>query len=52
MKETSIDEVIDTAAKAGPALSTRLWERIILNLEIQPKDGHKTVPPKSPCPGC
>ena len=32
MKETSIDEVISTAAKAGPSLSN-LWERIILNLE-------------------
>ena len=32
MKETSIDEVIATAAKAGPSLSN-LWERIILNLE-------------------
>ena len=32
MKETSIDEVISTAAKAGPSLSN-LWEKIILNLE-------------------
>ena len=32
MKETAIDEVISTAAKAGPSLSN-LWERIILNLE-------------------
>ena len=33
MKETSIDRVIATAGKAGPALSN-LWEKIILNLEI------------------